>query len=91
VAGSPKKRARREAAARAAAEQSIGSAPAAPISLPEAKTGEIMQPMNEELFAEILDRVADGSSLLKLSKEEGMPSRGVMQRWIKNTEHRSAL
>jgi hypothetical protein len=47
--------------------------------------------MNDELFAEILDRVANGSSLLKLSKEEGMPSRGAMQRWIKNAEDRSAL
>jgi hypothetical protein len=94
VAGSPKKRARREAAARAAAEAqtpAYGTTPAAPVSVPEAKTGTTMRPMNDELFAEICDAVANGSSLLKISKQDGMPSRPTMERWIKQTEQRQQI
>jgi hypothetical protein len=44
--------------------------------------------MTEELFVTICERVANGSSLLKLSKEEGMPSRDQMEYWIDVAEER---
>jgi hypothetical protein len=98
MAGSPKKRARREALARAA--ETTGQAgnaitesiaPANPVSVADAKTSTIMRPMSDPLFAEICEAVANGSSLLKLSKQEGMPSRPTMERRISQTEERQQI
>jgi hypothetical protein len=47
--------------------------------------------MTEELFVELCDRVAGGSSLLKLEKEPGFPSRSAMRRYIAADEERSRL
>jgi hypothetical protein len=53
-----------------------------------AKPPEILPAMTEGLFDEICDRIANGSSLLKLEKEEGFPARSTMQKWINATEDR---
>jgi hypothetical protein len=98
LAGSPKKRARREAAAQAAAQaqaQAEGAplpSAAAPVAMKANVDAGIVrrvsQPMTDELFAEVCERVANGSSTLKISKEEGMPARSTMECWIDETEER---
>jgi hypothetical protein len=101
MAGSPKKRAKREAAARASAEAAgiadgtVNGSETAPQSafVPTVMEAEpvvrrVSPPMTEELFVTICERVANGSSLLKISKEEGMPSRDRMERWIDANEER---
>jgi hypothetical protein len=56
---------------------------------PEPKA-EILPAMNDELFDELCDRIANGSSLLRLEKEDGFPARSTMWKFITSTQERRA-
>jgi hypothetical protein len=57
----------------------------------KAAKAEVIPPaMTDELFDEILDRIANGSSLLRLEKEGGFPARSTMWKFINGTEDRRA-
>jgi hypothetical protein len=47
--------------------------------------------MTDALFQEICERVAGGSSLLKIEKEPGMPPRSTIWRFITANQERRAL
>jgi hypothetical protein len=44
--------------------------------------------MSEELFADLLDKIANGSTLMRLAREDGFPSRSTIWAWISATEER---
>jgi hypothetical protein len=60
------------------------------VAKPPEPTPEILPAMNDKLFNEMLDRIANGSSLLRLEKEDGFPARSTMWRFISATEERRA-
>jgi hypothetical protein len=60
------------------------------VAKPREPKAEIIRPMSDELFEEICERIANGSSLLRLEKEDGFPSRTTMWKWIAATEERRA-
>lgn len=80
------------AAARKTTKQDAAAkAPKPPTHVAKAPPAQEITPaMNDELFEVILDRIANGSSLLRLEKEDGFPARSTMWKWISATEDRRA-